>query len=244
MIRFAILSMPRTGSMMLARQLDSHPDIACYLALFSRNEFLVDDHAATAALRQALGDEWQDWDARKADPAGFLAAIESSSPKARAIGLKQHLSGPPEATMALIDGWAERIVFLTRPNHLATYSSAKLATEAGWEQRQQGETRSTAKIRFDAEEFDKHVLNRDRQDARWRPLISAAGGFEVTYAEARQREAVERIWELIGVDPKLGGEPDILKKNAEAMLDRFVNPDAVTAWLAEHDHMEWAEPEI
>ena len=229
---------------MLARQLGTHPDVTCYLALFSRNEFLVYDHDDTAALRARLGDRWQDWDSRHTDPYAFLSAMTGATPQTKAVGLKQHLSGPESATEAMIGGWADRLIFLTRPNHLATYSSAKLANEAGWKQREPGQPQAVDTIRFDADDFAKHVRNRERLDAKWRGRIMDAGALEISYTQARRREPIEEIWRFLGVDPALGGEPDILKKNPDDLLARFDNPEEVTAWLRANDRIEWAEPEL
>lgn len=47
-----------------------------------------------------------------------------------------------------------------------------------------------------------------------------------------------------GDGPVLGGVASVRKVNAENILDRFSNPDAVIAWIEREGRTEWLLPEI
>lgn len=242
MIRFAVLSMPRTGSTMVVERLGSHPDVICYLALFSRREFFAKDHDQTENLRANL-DGWDSWDDRQERYTEFIQDMMRATLPCKAVGLKQHLSGPRNVSEALIADPEIRIIYLTRWNHLATYSSAQIAIQKGWGNQRTSEYREQPRIQFDVDQFETHIRVRDRQDTLWTPLIRAAGGLEISYAHARTRAGADDLWAYIGVDSALGGDTTLVKSNSDNLLERFENPVAVEDWLHAHDRKEWLSPE-
>lgn len=243
MIRFAILSMPRTGSTMVVEKLGSHPDVVCYLALFSKREFFATDHPPTHNLRNAISG-WDRWEDRYGRYDEFTTDVIGGTPKCLAMGIKHHLNGPKEATQALIDAPEIRIIWLTRRNHLATYSSAQIALQKGWNNRRTPAPRAQPTIVFDPEQFEKHIRAREHHDAQWSAKIRDAGGHEISYKRARTAAGAEELWQFIGVDPVLGGDTSLVKSNSENFLDRFENPADVVAWLDTHGKTDWLEPEI
>lgn len=244
MKRFLLLTLPRTGSTMVADWLDSHPDLTCYLGLFGRHEFRGEHHATTGALRQRLDDRWEDWAERKANCQAFAADVAANTPPCAAMGFKFHLNGPPEVAEWVVDTPGHILIHLTRPNRLATWSSAELARQFGRNNATDANAEPQPKIDFDAAMFERHIAQRDRHDALWRPRVQAKGGFESSYTRARTREGIDDLYRFLGVDPQLGGRPGVSKTNTENLLERFTNADDVLAWLEAHDRLGWLEPEL
>ncbi|MBC2777790.1 hypothetical protein [Parasphingopyxis marina] len=243
MIRFAVLSMPRTGSTMVVEKLGSHPDVTCYLALFSKREFFATDHPPTRALRDALSG-WDVWEDRHEKYAAFMADVVAGTPPCKAMGIKQHINGPKAATQGLLADPDVRLISLVRRNHLATYSSAQIALQKGWNNRRTIAAREQPKVAFDAGQFEKHICAREHHDRLWSGLIAERGGKEIDYARARTADGAAELWEFIGVDPALGGDTTLVKNNSEDFLQRFENPGDVQDWLEAHDRTDWLEPEI
>lgn len=243
MIRFAILSMPRTGSTMLVEKLGSHPDVICYLALFSRREFFATDHPPGRNLRKAI-EGWDEWEVRHENYEAFTAEVIAATPPCTAMGIKQHINGPKNVTKSMIDDPDMRIISLVRRNHLATYSSSQIALQKGWKNRRSSEPREQPQIRFDTEQFEQHIRMREHHDHLWREMIAGHGGYEIDYSHARTSEGAAELWKFIGVDPALGGETTLVKSNAEDFLLRFENPAAVVDWLEAENRTEWLEPEL
>ena len=244
MKRFFLLTMPRTGSTMMAERLDSHPDITCYLGLFDRNEFTGRHHPTTAALRSRLDDRWEDREVRQREHERFLDEVSEKTPECAAMGFKFHLSGPRHVAMWIVSTPGHKLVHLTRPNRLATWSSIEMVRQHGRNNATFGDAGERPTIAFDVESFEAHVKSRDIADNRCRALVRANDGLEISYAEARGGEGMQRVYRFLDVGCSLGGSPNVRKVNAENILDRFSNPDAVIAWIEREGRTEWLLPEI
>ena len=131
LVKFVVLSGPRTGSTLLASSLQSHPFIVCFREVFNfLTEYVPFDV-----------DGYDNYDPddlkrRNDDAAGFLddRIFSGHADSVRAAGLKIHygqfigFSGLQER---LVEDGSIRIVHLKRRNHLRALVSAKKAEATG-----------------------------------------------------------------------------------------------------------------
>jgi len=134
MLPFIILSHGRSGSTLLTRSLDAHPNITCYAEVFNA----IEADRATAATRKYLDGE---------DPVSFChEQIYTASREASAIGFKLHVNQmqKSEEQRAL---WSFlrtnrdiNIIFLRRKNLFDSYVSNQRALHSGRWRREPGES--------------------------------------------------------------------------------------------------------
>jgi hypothetical protein len=115
--RFAILSIARAGSALLAEQLDAHPQVAC--------EIFHPQPQRHLSLRVLNTVDLSDRDSR---PAGYVAAVlESAAGSARAVGFRYLPNRNDAAEQLILLDRSIRKVVLIRHNLLAAFASYKLA---------------------------------------------------------------------------------------------------------------------
>ena len=147
-VRFVLLSGARTGSTLLARALNSHPQARCFGELFNYTikggiDYIVEGYKKSDPEGLAL---------RERDPVAFLRTFIFGRHDAsvRAVGLKYHylhFVGFPGSLDALIAAEDVRVLHLKRRNLVRMYVSLEMAYETGVWQRQRPATRpSTAKL--------------------------------------------------------------------------------------------------
>ena len=237
MIKFVVFSMPRTGSSMLTERLSTHPDVTCFGAIFSATGWFKADKARLGAvlgrLRDRMDPRWTDGAIRIEEREQLLTELFEANNDMAAVGFKHHLTGDKNVTQSLFDGDLQKI-FLTRTNHLATYSSEKVA-EGSQARGAAGRTTTviSGKCVFDGESFDAFRHQRERLYQRARDSITGTV-LEIEYNEARTEAGMARLAEFLGVDPTGIGAAPSVKRNSDSIVDRFENPDAVIEHLREH----------
>jgi hypothetical protein len=237
--KIALLSMPRTGSTMVARQLAKHAKIKFVGSIFSEQGWLGIGKSYRE-LQKGLQPEWEDISYRIAHHRRLLAKWFDTGGAAQCVGLKHHLSGAPEVTETLISDAQVSTILLTRANLLACYSSDKLA-RAGKTASETANGHDAWKVSFDPGEFKTYVERRQRLYNRWQSKIVARPGpwLELEYIEARQRSGIERIINFIGLDPNDLEGAYTPKRNSDNVISRFENTDRVARYLEENGLQAW-----
>lgn len=236
--RVALLSMPRTGSTMMTRQLSTHPSISFLGAIFSVRGW-KGDGGQRSKLRRGLSPEWDQVDYRIAHHRELMDRWFGLAAIGECYGLKQHLGGPDEVSATLIADSSIAKILLIRANILASYSSDRLVKA----HEDAGSSASKLKIAFDAQDFEAYWARRRRVIDDWRSKLIAGTGpwMEIEYGEARTRSGIARVVDFIGLDPGGLGEQRTSKRNADNILSRFTDPDGVMRYLAANRLEGWIE---
>lgn len=233
----ALLSAPRTGSTMITRTLYNHPQAYFIGAIFSRKGW---DGAGPgqAPLSGDLGKEWDDLEYRIENRDALMQRLYDLD-IAPCIGFKHHLSNDRRIVESVLADKSIAKIVLTRPNMLATFSSnviarAKTATPVS-------ETPPN-RLPFDADEFLLHIKRRNRMLDHWKPQIEAVRDrcLQITYSEARTDQGMARIVDFLGLEPAELKHITV-KRNSDRVVERFTDPDAVMAFLAQQGMEDWAE---
>lgn len=224
--KVVLLSMPRTGSTMVTRQLASHPRISFLGAIFSVLGWSGVGREYRR-LREGLSPEWDHLDYRIAHRRELMDKWFGEVEPGECYGIKHHLTGSPEVTEEFLADPGIARILLTRHNALACYSSDRMVKLK--EQDAAGE----AKVIFDAKDFDGYLMRRRRSYETWRPKVmrATAPWMELEYTDARVSSGMRRVVEFLGLDPSLLGSQTTPKRNADDVLTRFANPDAVVTHL-------------
>ena len=121
---FVVISHGRSGSTLLIRSLDAHPDIKCYGELFNAIE---KDRVTAAARKYSAGD----------DPIAFCRAeVYGEASSAKAVGFKLHVnqmkaSEREKMLWTFLEAERDiRIIFLVRRNLFDPYISNQRAIRA------------------------------------------------------------------------------------------------------------------
>lgn len=121
--RFAIISVPRTGSNYLCSALNAHPDILCHHEVFNLDgvRLALDLNAG------ALGTMAE----READPVGFLQRMWRQPMGRRHLGFKLAWRHDQRVFDDVIADRAVRKIILTRRNQVKMYVSEQVAKAEG-----------------------------------------------------------------------------------------------------------------
>lgn len=235
MRKFVLFSMTRTGSTMFSANISSHASVKCHGAYFG--SWFPHDKPGSLASRLP---QWASRERRCANIEAFLRDLYALSDRFDYVGFKHHISADQGVTRhALSDPDFARF-HIVRPNHLATYSSGKMAVRTR-ERRERGVDKVKRTAKFKAREFEDHVARRERFVQLWKPRFDAAGVIEIPYSEARTPEGVEKVWRALGIEDAYTSEERTVKRNSDSMLDRFSNPDAVHDWVVKNGRLDWLE---
>ena len=231
--RVVLLSMPRTGSTMITRYLNKHSKIFFVGAMFSIEGWLGDG-PGRRPIKEGLSPEWDELPYRVENRLELMERVFTAFPKARCVGFKHHMSGPPEVTETVLADPAVAKILLYRANILACFASESVARMkvAG----------QPGKPVFVPEEFTKYLRIRRGIYKRWKePWEQGAGDLTVIeYLDARTQEGKGSLVDFLGYKRE-ELEQVTPKRGSDHIVSRFENPDDVSAYLAENDLAHWTE---
>ncbi|MEM8664273.1 MAG: hypothetical protein AAGF49_09160, partial [Pseudomonadota bacterium] len=236
MVRVAILSSPRTGSTILCNLLNGTRGHLCHYELFHADmiQYADREELGEGALAQ-----------RDADPVRFLSEVfDSADDDGYALcGFKHfdHLS--PEVTDAVMADRSIRLIHLVRENVLAQFSSEEIAADGNrWFAGSRDATAPARLIQFDAERFEAfRALKQDiltRRTAAFAAHERAPLFLDYTVLTAPRTAA--RLTDFLGVEVVPRDAYDFARQNTAEILERFSNPEAVSAHLAAHGLERWS----
>lgn len=237
--KFCVIATPRTGSNWLTRTLNDHPQLACHGEVYHQKEIYNAFHwrLRQHKLRYVVLKKY-----RNLFPLRYLQSLllksAAAKPEALAIGFKLFPGHHKRVFHEVTTNPEWKIIFLTRQNRLAQYSSFKIAQETaswiqvpGWKQPEQ-----QPKVQFDAEKFAIFSQRNAAADEFVRKAITSQRHFELDYSEIEEKmvEAIRFIHE--GIDTERLQANITRKQNSENLLERFNNPQDILETLSESQH--------
>jgi len=242
MQNFVILSTPRTGSNMLVSAFSSHPEIHCFGELFRRQS---KNSSYGLEVLQDISPEFSEENYRHAHAPEYIRAVFSTAKGAGFVGFKLMLRQNIGVRNALILDKQFRKILLYRENILACFSSEKIAKVTGQGVAGRNVEVKTAKVAFDPERFQRYWERRKRLYSETRRLLQESGQdfYEIDYLTATAEASMAALVEFIGADSSVPCLPDTKKRNPANILDRFSDPDKVSAYLGSIDRDDWAYEE-
>lgn len=182
-VRFAIVSVGRSGSTMLQHLLDSHPEVRCHGEEITKHPGVWSTQFGNLSMEQ------------------FLRDVRFAGPF-RAIGIKamiEHALDFPE-TWDVLQRLGCRLIVNTRRNKLNQYISMKLAmATVDWSSRASyPETR----IRLDPEDFIAHAREWVLLEAQTAAMLDRFPTMTVSYEAVLRGEGIDEMQRFIGVEPQ------------------------------------------
>jgi hypothetical protein len=229
---------------MLVSLLKAHPEVTCFGELMRRTPTKMRKQGYRGALRalEHVDPKFQTDSVRFADPHSFVDEVIAKLATTPIAGFKLMLNQHPRFMSELIDDPAYAKILLYRANHLASFSSEKIARTTGQGAAREGEDVKRAKVRFRKGEFRRFLRKREEQleDVR-RQLAGAGGGrFEIEYLELVEGDGVTRVLDFLGAQSDCDVKPRTIRRNPSNLLERFDNPDDVLKELASMGAEHWA----
>lgn len=226
-MRFAVLTVPRTGSNWLCSLLDSHPQVLCYHELFNPERVIYAVSCRDGGLD--LGSV----EFRDRDPLAFLERAWAAAERPW-VGFKLNRGQEPRVFEAVLPDPGIRKVVLRRENRVKTFVSEKIAEATRlwesypWSRRMPGEPTITVR----PDELVRHVA---RNAAYFRGLYRALEGeefCEVTYEGLVAGTAAPEVLRFLGVpDPDRELVGATRKMNPTDLRLRIENFDELAARL-------------
>jgi len=233
--RFTLLSAARSGTSLVMRTLETHPDIWAAGEIFHSNpewhlppELTVPDQIRI----------------RDIDPTNFVDKVFLFGATKKATGFKMWYDQNPVAAEYVLKNPDIKKIILSRTNKLATYSSGFAAEKSGiWNVHAKDANNYVPPYVFFSEEsFDKHVAHHEALFNLYRNG-SVGDVLNLTYSELT-RSGCGRILTFLGVS-EIEIKPQTHRLLSENILDRF-HPEArdrVVRHLTKIGRLEWLEAE-
>jgi LPS sulfotransferase NodH len=241
--RFVILTLQRSGSNMLRSLLNEHPEVTCFGELMRRTPRRMRSQGYRGALRvlEHVDQKYQTDSVRFGHPRGFVDEVMTKLATTPIVGFKLMLNQHPKFMSELIGDPTYAKILLYRANHLASFSSEKIARATGQGAARTGMDVKSAKVRFRKGEFRRFLKAREEQFEDVRRQLAAAGGghFEIEYLELVEGDGVVRILDFLGAECACEIKPRTIRRNPRDLLKRFDNPDDVLKELASMGAERW-----
>jgi hypothetical protein len=247
MQRFVLLSSQRSGSNMLRSLLNEHSEVTCFGELMRKTPLRMRARGYRGALQalEHVNKKYRSDSVRFAHPRDFVDDVMAKLATTPIVGFKLMLNQHPSFMSDLIADPAYAKIFLYRANHLASFSSEKIARATGQGAARTGADIKRAKVRFRKGEFRRFLKTREErfEDVR-KQLASASGGhFEIEYLELVEEDGVGRVLDFLGADSACEIKPRTVRRNPSNLLERFDNPDDVLEELTSMGAERWATEE-
>lgn len=241
--KLCLLCMDRTGSNFLSSMLETHPKIKFYNEVFHRQYIIFADDRVVANPKMLTR--------RDRAPEAFVSQLwngEFEPKEARgnydAFGFKLFLNHNARALKHVINSDA-KIILLKRRNHLARFSSFKIAAKTGvWKSSEGQKAPQITKLAFNENEFRAYIetfrnleMMFEMIAQRWnRDYLSVE--YEDFFAQKDVRENMVRY---IGFDSDMLTMPSLQKQNTKDVVSRFSNRDEVMTYLHNTGNESWAQ---
>ncbi|MEW6169436.1 MAG: hypothetical protein AB1651_17355 [Pseudomonadota bacterium] len=243
--RFAILSIARAGSALLAEQLDAHPQVVCEGEIFHPQP----QHQLSLRALNTV-----DLSDRHSRPARYVAAVlESAAGSAKAVGFRYLPNRNDAAERHILLDRSIRKVVLIRHNLLAAYASHKLALSRDVWTRRRSEVSSgyeaprkqpdEERVPFVAEEFQAYCRQAGDVYGRYLSTLVATGQpvKVLSYCDVVQR-CLAPLFRYLGVDENAWPQErdnTRVKIGSPDVASRFSNPGHACECMIECGHRDW-----
>ena len=242
MKRFVILASERTGSTMLCQSLDMQQKVRCFGELFNRVEtaptWLKRDYDA-GLNKQYLGSAYR----RKHWNQFIQELSEPYLSDYRWFGFKLMLTQHNDVLNGIMNDSDWEIVRLYRKNLLAVYGASKVAKATGQAHVLRGQTKLTARVKFDPQEFAQYIDNyRKVSDRVTEQLFDCGRSFmTIEYLDFSGNQAIAKTFRYLGLKMPTRFTPPLEKRHGWNILERFENPLDVEQFLNQRNLQDWAE---
>jgi LPS sulfotransferase NodH len=198
--KFAIVTIPRTGSNYLCGLLNSHREILCHHELFHKDAIYYSlDHREDLNLGTV--------ESRDKNPLGFLESIWANSYSAKAVGFKIFPDHNDMVLAEILKNKGIKIIILERPALLSAFVSAEIAKKTGIYSSLQGEGRIDGKIYVKQEEFKDFIIKTNDFFLRCKRILTLMDKefLVITYPEILRSHTIKKILLYLGTtsDAKL-----------------------------------------
>lgn len=221
--RFVLLANMRTGSNFLEANLNALDGITCHGEVFNPHFIGKKDQIDYFGI---------DLDARDADPARLIAALDASAPGLHGFRLF-HDHDPRVLAQVLADPACAKIV-LTR-NPLESYVSLGIARATGQWKMGDARKRREGLALFDAQDFATHVhdLQTFQRDILHALQSTGQTAFYIDYDDIGDVAVLNGLAAWLGSPTRLEAPVDTVKKqNPEPLEQLLENPQDVAPGLA------------
>jgi hypothetical protein len=227
---------------MLVSAFSSHPDIHCFGELFRRQS---KNSSYGLEVLHDIHPEFSEEGYRHTHASEYISAVFSTAKGVSHVGFKLMLGQNIELRNALIFDEQFRKILLYRENILACFSSECIAKVTGQGVATGNVEVKTAKVAFDPKRFQRYRERRKRLYHDTRRLLQKSGQdfYEIDYLTAVTEVSMAGLVEFIGADSSVACLPDTKKRNPGNILERFTDPDEVSAYLESIGREGWAVEE-
>ena len=241
LIKFLIISAPRSGSNLLCGLLNSHPQIVCFHELFHRKAIYYGpknnnqyDFGTTAA--------------RDRDPVQFLSRIYSSAHGYKAVGFKMFNGHNNSILSALVKNKNIKKIILHRKAALHAFSSLEIARITGKYQ-SVGEKGAAhhkkIKIHVDFQLFKAYVEKNERFYDWIKELIGDQPYYEIDYVDiVKVSNRYKKIIPFIGVEDSSSLKAIHQRQNPEKLKDKIDNFDEICGVLSGTKYADYLKEEL
>lgn len=221
----------RTGSNFLEANLNALARVQCHGEVFNPHFIGKKDQTAMFGINLA---------ARAADPLVLLRKMREATDGLSGFRLfHDHDARVVEAVLA--DPACAKII-LTR-NPVESYVSLKIAQETGQWKLTQAKNLKSAKVRFEAAEFEKHLRRMQEFQIKLMHGLQVSGqtAFYIDYDDIQDVEVLNGLAAFLGVKARLEAPDDTLKKqNPDEIVEKVLNPAEMEHALARLDRFNLA----
>jgi LPS sulfotransferase NodH len=245
MQRFVVLTSQRSGSNMLRSLLNEHPEVTCFGELMRRTPRRMRSQGYRGALRtlERVDEKYRTDSVRFGHPREFVDDVMAKLATTPIVGFKLMLNQHPGFMSELISDPTYAKILLYRANHLASFSSEKIARATGQGAARTGMDIKRAKVRFRKGEFRRFLKTREEKFEDVRKQLAGAGGghFEIEYLElVEEEDGIARVLKFLGAESACEIKPRTVRRNPTNLLERFNNPEDVLKELASMGAERWA----
>jgi hypothetical protein len=233
-VKFVIISVPRSGSNLVVGMLEQHPEIQCYPELFHPDKVYDRNVFAEHGLSDLSREE------RDKEPLEFLDQVFQHKFKAntKATGFKMFPGQNDELMNLLMEEPGVKKIILERENLLRCYLSQKTAEESNvyFVREKDGITPEEKPMQVDVEDF---LAYEEKTSSFFNTLKRKLDGsgqhyLEVQYIHLLEKEQQAELLDYLGVSP----DTDLLKvvskkQRTMELKDKIINYDEVGRHLSE-----------
>lgn len=216
----------RTGSNFLEANLNALPGVACLGEIYNPHFIGKKDQTALFGVDLAQRDE---------DPHLLLHRLRAETPGL--AGFRYFHDHEPRILPALLDDPACAKIILTR-NPLESYVSWKIAQTTGQWKLTNAKNLKTARARFDAAEFERHMAELQAFQIRLMHGLQVSGqsAFYIDYDDIQDLAVLNGLAAWLGIAARLETTDETLKKqNPEELAEKVTNPEEMERALARLD---------
>jgi len=229
---FVIFGRARTGTSLVASQLQSHHQIRCYGEAFHpKGVYVWIGRRGPERLRSR----------RERNPKRFADRLLSARRRERIVGFKMLNDQALSVQDEILSRSEIKKIVVYRANLLSVFASTKIARATGQWNLRNGEPVKQATVNFEPEEFAEFVSVNTAFYERVEGSIRASRSphIRAEYASLAKPRSHAAILEFLGADPTVELSTALIKQDTRLLEERFVNWDRVVATLSGTEMEPW-----